>query len=214
MSHTHHFLASAHATPPIAPPERWLLAFPQGQWSNWATLQAAAQAGDTVWVSVQHADWLDKVAALRQAQPGCHVVVVSLAPYDAEGLRALNAGARGYCHQLAVPEHLQEVAQVVANGGLWVGPDLVARLMAATRDLLARSPNAVVPQTDLSVLSERELQVARAVAEGKTNKEVADQLFISERTVKAHLGVVFDKLGVRDRVQLVLRLTRANAPSH
>ncbi len=214
MSTTHHFLASAQATPPIAPPERWLLAFPQGQWSNWATLQAAVRAGDTVWVPVQHADWLDKVAALRQAQPDCHVVVMSLAPYDAEGLRALNAGARGYCHQLAVPALLQEVAQVVAHGGLWVGPDLVARLMAATRDLLARSPNAVVPETDLSVLSERELQVARAVAEGKSNKEVADQLFISERTVKAHLGTVFEKLGVRDRVQLVLRLSRSNAPSH
>jgi DNA-binding NarL/FixJ family response regulator len=53
-------------------------------------------------------------------------------------------------------------------------------------------------------LSARELQVAQAVAEGRSNKEVADLLSISERTVKAHLGAVFEKLGIRDRLQLVL----------
>jgi DNA-binding NarL/FixJ family response regulator len=100
------------------------------------------------------------------------------------------------------------VAQVIQHGGLWLGPDLVQRLMAATRDVLARSPNAPVQAADVSALSDRELQVARAVADGHTNKEVADLLHISERTVKAHLGSVFEKLGVRDRLQLVLRLAR------
>jgi len=50
------------------------------------------------------------------------------------------------------------------------------------------------------------VQVARAVSAGRSNKEVADKMFISERTVKAHLGAIFEKLGVRDRLQLVLRL--------
>ena len=204
-----HYLASAATSPPITPPERWLQAFPQGHWSNWQTLLAALQPGDTVWVPVSHADWLDKVSALQQAQPTCRVVVVSLLPYDAEGLRAVNAGAHGYCHQMAVPEMLREVAEVVQHGGLWLGPELVQRMVLATRELLSRSPNAELPKVDLSVLSERELQVARAVAEGKSNKEVADGLHISERTVKAHLGAVFEKLGVRDRVQLVLHLTHA-----
>lgn len=207
----HFYWASSAAQPAINPPERWLLAFPDGQWCNWATLLATVRPNDTVWVPVQHADWLGKVAALVQAQPQCRVVVVSSVPYDAEGLRAINAGAKGYCHQLAVPELMREVAQVVEHGGLWLGPDLVQRMVAATRDLLARSPNAPTPPVDLSVLSEREAQVARAVAEGQSNKEVAEQLHISERTVKAHLGAVFEKLGVRDRVQLVLYLSHAQA---
>ena len=202
-----YFLASTLAQPPITPPERWLMAFPEGQWSLWTTLQKAVLPHDTVWVTVQHADWLDKVAQLVQAQPECHVVVVSTVPYDAEGLRAVNAGARGYCHELAVPEMLREVAQAVEHGGMWLGPDLVQRMVAATRELLSRAPAAPAAEADLSALSEREAQVARAVAEGKSNKEVADQLFISERTVKAHLGAVFEKLGVRDRVQLVLRMS-------
>ncbi len=204
----HHFLASATAKPPVAPSERWLLAFPQGQWSNWATLLATVKPGDTVWLSTQHPDWEAKVASVVRQHPASPVVVVSPTPQDAEGLRAINAGARGYCHLMAVPTMLAEVAQVVQHGGLWLGPDLVQRLMAATRDVLARSPNAQVPAADVSALSDRELQVARAVADGHTNKEVADLLHISERTVKAHLGAVFEKLGVRDRLQLVLRLAR------
>ncbi len=208
-----YFLASAVAQPPITPPERWLLAFPDGQWCAWSALHQGVQAGDTVWVTVQHEDWLPKVAALVQTQPACHVVVVSLLPYDAEGLRAVNAGARGYCHQLAVPYMLSEVAQVVEHGGIWLGPDLVQRLVAATRDWLERSPGTPADQADLSALSEREAQVARAVAQGQSNKEVAEQLHISERTVKAHLGAVFEKLGVRDRVQLVLHMSGRSAPS-
>ena len=212
---THHFLTSAVAKPPIAPSERWLLAFPQGQWSNWASLQAAGHAEEPVWVPTTHVDWLDKVATLMHTQPARHVIVVSPVPYGAEGLRAINQGARGYCHLHAVPELLREVAHVVEQGGLWVGPELVERMVAATRDLLGRAgPGAAQPEPDLSALSAREVQVAHAVADGKSNKEVADQLFISERTVKAHLGSVFEKLGVRDRVQLVLRLSSAFVSSH
>lgn len=210
-----HFLVDARATSGgslLAPPERWLQAFPEGQWSNWATLSSSVQAGDTVWVPVSYPDWEARVSALLVQQPACGVVVLSGVLQDPEGLRALNAGARGYCHLLAVPELMREVAQVVAHGGLWVGPSLVQRLMSATREALARSPNAQPPAADLSQLSEREAQVARAVAAGKSNKEVAEQLFISERTVKAHLGAVFEKLGVRDRVQLVLHLAGSVHP--
>lgn len=206
-----HFLISARAAGGeagvlLTPPERWLQAFAQGQWSSWATLLATVQAGDTVWVPATHPDWEARVAELLAHQPGCAVVLATGVLQDAEGLRAINAGARGYCHLLAVPELMREVAEVVAHGGLWVGPSLLQRIMAATREAVRRSPGVPLPVADVSVLSERELQVARAVAAGKSNKEVAEQLFISERTVKAHLGAIFEKLGVRDRVQLVLHL--------
>lgn len=204
----HYFLVQTTVAPPITPPERWRQAFADGHGCHWDTLQQVVAAGDTVWLAVTHADWLDKVAALLRWQAGCRLVVLSLMPDDAEGLRAIQAGARGYCHLLAVPELLREVAQVVQLGGLWVGPELVRRLVTATREWLERQPGAASPQLDLSALSGREAQVARAVAAGKSNREVAEQLHISERTVKAHLGAVFGKLGVRDRVQLVLRLTQ------
>ena len=202
------FLLRTAVQPPVMPPERWLRAFPDGRWCNWATLRQTMRGGDTIWIAVTHEGWLDMISTLLRSHAESRVVVLSPVPYEAEGLRAINAGARGYCHLLAVPELLREVAQVVRLGGLWVGPDLVQRLMSATRVLLDRGPEVVAQQADLSALSEREVQVARVVAAGKSNREVAHQLHISERTVKAHLGSVFEKLGVRDRVQLVLHLTQ------
>lgn len=209
----HYFLVNAAAQPAVTPPERWLVAFPDGEWCHWTSLQKALQAGDTVWVTVQLEDWAEKVAAMAKMQPDCHRIVMSLLPYDAEGLRAVNAGAHGYCHQLAVSDLLSEVAQAVGHGGFWLGPDLVQRMVAAMRDLLMRSPSTYSGKPNLAVLSDREAQVAKIVAEGKSNKEVADQLHISERTVKAHMGSVFEKLHVRDRVQLVLLMSNATTQS-
>lgn len=205
---TSHFLSHAQAKPPVLPTDRWLEAFAAGRWGDWASVCQNSHAGDIVWVSTGYPLWLDVVAQLLAAEPARFVVVLSATPEQTEGLRAINAGARGYCHLYAVPELMQEVAKVVQQGGLWVGPELVERIVAATRDLLSRSAAAdQLPAPDLSSLSVRELEVAQAVAAGKSNREVAEQLFISERTVKAHLGAVFDKLGVRDRLQLVLRLS-------
>jgi DNA-binding NarL/FixJ family response regulator len=203
------YLVNPDPHPPVLPPQRWLQAFPQGLSAPWDDIKRVLRPGDTVWVPVDHPDWESKTSQLLAHQPACLVVVTSTVLHDVQGLRALQAGARAYCHTLAVPAVQAEVAQVVARGGLWVGPELVQRLMAATREALARSPHAPLPQVDLSQLSERERQVAQAVADGQSNKEVAQQLSITERTVKAHLGAVFDKLGVRDRVHLVLYMQGA-----
>lgn len=211
---THFFLTDTQAHPPVTPPLRWLDAFEVGQPANWGQ-SLAAQDGDVVWISVGYPVWTDAVTRLLAARPRVRVVVLSPAPDQAEGLQAINLGARGYCHLFSVPELLQDVAGVVAQGGLWVGPELVDRIVAAARDLLQRSPAAatVLPEADVAALSARELEVAQAVAAGKSNREVAEQLFIAERTVKAHLGSVFDKLGVRDRLQLALRLARVGVPA-
>jgi len=213
----HYFLASSISKPPISPSERWRLAFPDGKWSNWASIKSKSKSGDVIWLPVLHADWMSKLSQLLKAEPGRRVVVLSPLPYDAEGLRAINLGAQGYCHLHAVPELLRDVGQAAESGALWIGPELVERIVAATRDLLGRAGPAAtetLPEPDLSALSPREVEVARAVSEGKTNKEVAIVLDISERTVKAHLGAVFEKLGVRDRVQLVLHLSAGNHALH
>ena len=154
---------------------------------------------------------------IRKIQAGARVVLLSGALEPLEGLKALNQGVRGYAHAYAVPALLQAVALVVEHDGLWVGPELLQRLVGAAgaalalRPLLARAP--LVPVSNAwAALSAREVQVAHAVTAGCSNKEVAAQLFISERTVKAHLGAVFEKLSVRDRLQLVLHLA-TSAPS-
>ena len=108
-------------------------AFEGGQSGTWDQV-TAAKDGDVVWVSVAYPVWTDAVARLLAARPRPHVVVLSPAPDQTEGLQAINLGARGYCHLYAVPELMQDVASGVAQGGLWVGPELVDRIVAAARE--------------------------------------------------------------------------------
>ena len=215
MKTEHYFLRSASALVP----ERWRQAFAAGQALEapelLARLRAQSKEQGLVWLSTADAQWALYLEQILQSQAGVRVVLLSSAPAPLEGLNALNAGVRGYTHAYAVPALLQEVAMVVEHGGLWVGPDLLQRLIGSTHAALAGRPGlagaaagaAVPPVNPWATLSTREAQVARAVSAGRSNQEVASLMFISERTVKAHLGAVFEKLGVRDRLQLVLRLS-------
>jgi DNA-binding NarL/FixJ family response regulator len=145
----------------------------------------------------------DEAAADLAALPLARhrVVLASLNPDDAQGFAALSAGCAGYCHALASIDQLQQVLDVVAAGEIWAGRALVLRMIAAMQRLPSASS-----APDLSMLSLREREVAQLAAKGLANKEIARQLDIAERTVKAHLSATFAKLGVNDRVHLVLRL--------
>lgn len=186
------------------PIPRWLEAFPDavllsdpGRQLDPAPLADAA----VIWLHVagNHHAAAAAVRAVRAAAPHAPVVVLSNVPEDDQGLAVLAAGASGYCSALTLPSVLRQVAGVVEHGGLWVGPRLMQRLMQG----LATRGNAT-PDLSLDLLSQRERQVAVAVARGSTNKEIARAMNITERTVKAHLSAAFEKLGVRDRMQLAL----------
>jgi DNA-binding NarL/FixJ family response regulator len=161
-----------------------------------------ARAGEAIiWLHVagDKPDPALLVQEITLAAPRCPLVVLSNVPADEEGLAVLEAGAAGYTNSLAIPELLQQVAAVVENGGLWVGPNLMLRLISAMA-----GHSTQLNSNHLNKLSAREKEVALAVAGGASNKEIARQLEISERTVKAHLSAAFERLGVRDRLQLSL----------
>ena len=123
---------------------------------------------------------------------------------DAQGLAALNAGAAGYCNGHASPEVLQQVLATVLSGGVWVGQSLMQKLLTGVAQSQPASPSSKASSDWQRSLTSREVEVAHALASGFSNKEIAARLAISERTVKAHLGAIFDKLQVRDRLQLTL----------
>lgn len=136
---------------------------------------------------------------------GQRLVLLCDEPDEATVIDALAAGAAGCCNSHAAPEVLHQVALVVDNGGLWIGQSLLRQLVGSTSRVLGQQPRP--PRDDWAkLLSERECQVARLVAGGASNKEIANQLDISERTVKAHLTSIFDKLSLRDRLQLSLKI--------
>lgn len=195
---------------------RWQQAFPQGRIvAAPGKLGPFLQTESLIWL---HADGLpgqnmkEIVRTIHESMPAARFIVLSSMPAPADALAALQLGARGYCHALATPQMLQQVALVVNNGGLWIGPDLLNRLSGSLGTALAPT----LPSTQSSILhqlSAREQEVARQVESGASNKEIAAALDITERTVKAHMGSIFEKLDIRDRLQLALLLSQEKSDS-
>lgn len=144
----------------------------------------------------------EQVRLAVRVAPGCAVVVLTNQPDHEEGLLCLEAGASGYTNALSNPEVLRQIAMVVENGGLWIGPELLSRLRTSLTNVPPAQMRTI--EDKLAVLSPREREVALAVAAGASNKEVARDMGITERTVKAHLTAIFERLGVRDRMQLAI----------
>jgi RNA polymerase sigma factor (sigma-70 family) len=132
------------------------------------------------------------------------IVVLTNVPSQSQALLALSQGAVGYCHAYSSPEVLVEVKEVVTHGGVWLGRDLLQRLIEVSTNLVGTQPERIAQALEL--LSEREREVAMEAAKGLSNKEIARILNITERTVKAHLSAAFERLGIKDRLQLALIL--------
>lgn len=184
----------------------WLEALPGATVFRAGAELPAVDGACILWCRLRSGEAVDQLLAGLPPALSMPVVVLADEPDETTVMQALAAGASGCCNSRAAPEVLRQVALVVGNGGLWVGQSLLQRLVGSTSRILAQRQSGT-PENDWSAkLSEREQQVARLVAAGSSNKEVADRLAITERTVKAHLTAVFEKLGLRDRLQLSLKI--------
>lgn len=146
---------------------------------------------------------VDGLAAIRALQQRCpQTAVVILTTYDDDRLivDGLRAGARGYLLKDASREAILEAIRAAARGESILSAEVMARLVARLDTGPAR-----VPETVTSPLSERELEVLRLAAAGRRSREIAEQLFITERTVKAHLTSIFTKLNVSSRAEAIAR---------
>lgn len=183
--------------------DRWSKAFPEASAVSSVTeLSAVKRANAIVWLDIASLSQRRKFQDIEKAAAsGCPVVVMATSPSEAEAFRVLNTGAAGYCHAQAAPQQLREIAMVVANNGTWMPPELMQRLLRLSLRVVPPRPSLA---SHLDELTAREVTVAREIAIGATNREISHRLGIAERTVKAHLSTIFDKLGVRDRVQLAL----------
>ena len=164
-----------------------------------------------LWCRLRAADDLATVLAPIDFAIGWPVVVLSDEPNEVLVMQALAAGAAGCCNSRAAPDVLRQVALVVSNGGLWVGQSLLQRLVGITSKAIAQRAERPSDESWGETLSKRERQVAKLVASGFSNREAADQLNISERTVKAHMSAIFEKLGLRDRLHLSLKINGLEA---
>ncbi len=136
------------------------------------------------------------------------IVVLTAVPAAEEGLGLLRAGARGYCNRLASAEVIDAVLVTVENGRVWAGQEVNDFLLQAA---LAKQDTEKDPDSEvLSRLTPKERQIAGQVGDGLSNKVIALNNDISERTVKAHLNNIFRKTGLSNRVQLAIAVTSGN----
>jgi DNA-binding NarL/FixJ family response regulator len=158
---------------------------------------------DVVLMDIRMPD-LDGIEATRRlmspgAGPPVRVLILTTFDLDEYVDAALRAGASGFLLKDSAREQLVDAVRVVAAGEALLAPTVTRRLI----EHYARTAPAGAPP-ELEELTSRELEVLHLVAHGHTNTEIAGELFISEATVKTHVGRVMAKLGLRDRVHAVV----------
>jgi len=144
---------------------------------------------------------LSGLAALRGQHPGVAVLVVSAHDEPRTVRRVLDHGAAGFIPKSASPAQIGEAIRTVLDCGRWLPPRLAEAVAT-----LAPDPRDTHLAARLARLTEQQYRVLGLIGEGLLNKQIADRLAIQERTVKAHVTAIFEKLGVRNRTQAGLLL--------
>jgi DNA-binding NarL/FixJ family response regulator len=134
---------------------------------------------------------------------GHHPRVLMLTTFDLDDYiyEALRVGASGFLLKDSEPEELLQAVRVVAGGEALLSPSVTRRLI---ENFVAARPRPTTGSTQLNGLTDREREVLRLIALGRSNTEIAAELFIAEQTTKTHVSRILAKLGLRDRVQAVV----------
>ncbi|MFI9381541.1 response regulator [Kutzneria sp. NPDC052558] len=145
-------------------------------------------------------DGIELITRLTADHPAIASIVLTTFDEDEYLFGALKAGARGFLLKDASPEDLVAAIHRAAAGGTVLSDQVAGRVVAQLRGELPAVP----------ALSSREVEVARLVGAGASNREIAAELFITEGTVKNHVSSTLRKLGLRDRTQLALRIANGD----
>lgn len=151
-------------------------------------------------VRMPEMDGLEATRRIAEEAPGVRVIVLTTFDIDEYVYGALRAGASGFLLKDAPADDLIAAIRVVAGGDALLAPSVTKRII----EQFAAGPDPHRSVEGLDELTEREVEVLRLVARGLSNTEIADELYVSEATVKTHVSHILTKLGLRDRVQAVV----------
>jgi two-component system, NarL family, response regulator DegU len=150
-------------------------------------------------ISMPAMDGIVATAKLRESYPDIGIVILTMFAEDTHIIRAIRAGANGYLLKNSDSAKVIDAIRAVARGQSILEPHLVTKLLDEFRKLSdVRTP------TNVSGLTDRELELLRLVARGLSNKEIASTLDLAESTVKNRLSILFEKLDVKDRTQAAI----------
>jgi DNA-binding NarL/FixJ family response regulator len=158
---------------------------------------------------------IGSISAIQRLSPSTKIILLSSVCDEKEAISALKSGAKGFCHKDIEPSMLKKAIKVVQKGEVWAGCKIISHLLSEivslTENRQKDPPN--LSEVCLDYLTPREFQIARMVGNGAHNKEIAHRLNITERTVKAHLTAIFNKLQIPDRLRLGLFIANHNRNS-
>lgn len=161
--------------------------------------QARLQRPDVIVLDLQlpDMDGSEVIEAIKGEWPEARVLVLTSFDTDDRVLRAVRAGAQGYLLKGTPKEELFHAVRSINQGGSLLGPGIAPKLLGQVYDQTDNKSRAT------SALTAREMSILLLVANGLRNKEIASQLFISDRTVKFHVNSIFQKLGASSRTEAV-----------
>jgi DNA-binding NarL/FixJ family response regulator len=157
-------------------------------------------------VQMPGVDGVEATAGIIQQSPGTKVLAITTFGTIESIMPMLRAGASGYLLKDTEPEDIITAVRDVLAGSAVLSPRVTTRLIASIRET---APPAVEPLAEFEMLSQREADIVRLLAAGLSNAEIAAEIHVSEGTVKAHLGSIIAKWGVRDRLQVLIRAARS-----
>lgn len=154
---------------------------------------------------------INAAAAIAASCPVVKIIMLTVSEHEEDVLRSLKAGARGYILKGVTARELVNTVRAVHNGESYVTPRLAASLLV---DLKGASDAAERTSSPLDELTTRERQILELVATGRSNKEVARELDLAEKTVKHYMTNILEKLQVRNRVEAALLAQKVGAGQH
>jgi DNA-binding NarL/FixJ family response regulator len=149
-------------------------------------------------------DGIGATARIANESPHTAILILTMQEDDESVLAAIRAGARGYIVKGSGGEEIVRAIRGVAAGEVIFGSSVASRVLAALQ-----SQTDSVPDRPFRELTRREYEVLQLLAQGQSNHAIADRLFLSEKTVRNHLSLIFDKLGVNSRAEAIVLAHRS-----
>lgn len=152
-------------------------------------------------VRMPRMDGVQATARLQELDPAPKVLILTTFDIDQYALDALRAGASGFLLKESRGEQIVEAIRHIVSGDAVIAPSTTRRLLDGLVDSADKSGRA---EQLMKLLTRREAEVFRSIASGKSNAEIATDLYLSQTTVKSHVRAILRKVGARDRIQLVI----------